>query len=145
MSEQSIDFAAEGLLDGLDGEQRAERAALLETLAQEGVSLEEMRRTTESGTVIFLAAGRAIGGPERYTAEEVAELSGVDLDFLLAARRAMGLPTPEPDEIAFSDSDLDAARRTSVARAIGLDDEDLLHLLRVLGRGLEQALSLIHI
>ncbi len=44
---------------------------------------------------MFLPADRVIGGGERYTAAEVAELSGVDLEFLVAARRAMGLPIPE--------------------------------------------------
>ena len=63
-----IDFAAEGLLDGLEGEQRAERLALLEQLAAEGVPLTELRRTTASGTIMFLPAERVIGGRERYTA-----------------------------------------------------------------------------
>src|SRR5207244_2192820 len=74
MEAQQIDFDAEGLLDGLEGEQRRERLALLEQLAAEGVPLAELRRTTASGTVIFLPADRVIVGPERYTAAEVAEL-----------------------------------------------------------------------
>ena len=49
-----IDFAAEGLLDGLEGEQRAERIALLAQLRGEGVPLAELRRTTATGTVVFL-------------------------------------------------------------------------------------------
>ena len=47
----SIDFEAEGLLDGLEGEQRAERLALLEQLAAEGVPLTELRRATGDGTL----------------------------------------------------------------------------------------------
>ncbi len=139
MTEQQIDFAAEGLLDGLEGEDRRERQELLERLAGEGVSLEQLRRAVEMGNLVFVPADRVIGGVERYTAAEVAELSGVELDFLLASHRAMGLPTPEPEERAFTDSDLDAARRSLVARAAGLSDEDQLELLRVLGRGLAQA------
>src|ERR1700677_3741519 len=50
MAAPRIDFAAEGLLDGLEGEARAERLALLEQLAGEGVALSELRRTTASGT-----------------------------------------------------------------------------------------------
>ena len=139
MDEPDIDFAAEGLLDGLDGLARAERLALLEQLAGEGLPLSELRRTTASGTIVYLGADRVIAGPERYTAAEVAERSGVDERFLLEGRRAMGLPIPEPDERVYTDGELETARMTNIARAAGISDEDLLDLLRVLSRGLSQA------
>jgi hypothetical protein len=44
--EPQIDFAAEGLLDGLEGEERAERLALLEQLAAKACRSSELRRTT---------------------------------------------------------------------------------------------------
>jgi adenylate cyclase len=134
-----LDFAAEGLLDGLEGPARAEREALLAQLAGEGVSLSELRRSTASGTILYLAADRVIGGPERYTAAEVAERSGISEEFLLAARRAMGLPIPEPGEAVYTDAEIETARMTLVARNAGISDEDMLDLLRVLGRGLGQA------
>jgi adenylate cyclase len=139
MSTEPPDFAAEGLLDGLEGGARAERLALLEQLTAEGVPMSELRRTTASGTMIFLPADRVIVGPERYTAAEVAELSGVEMEFLTAARRAMGLPIPDPDEPVYTEGELDSARRTLVARQAGIPDDDILELLRVLGRGLAQA------
>jgi adenylate cyclase len=134
-----VDFAAEGLLDGLLGAARSERLALLEQLAGEGVSMSELRSRTASGTIMYLPADRVIVGSDRYTSREVAELSGVDEDFLVACRRAMGLPIPEPDEAVYSEAELESARMTHVARAAGISDEDLLELLRVLGRGLSQA------
>ncbi len=139
MAERAIDFEAEGLLDGLAGAQRADRLALLEQLAADGVPLSELRRTTASGTVMFLPADRVILGGERYTAAEVAELAGVELDFLLAAQRAMGLPIPEPDEDVYTDADLELARMSRASQAAGIPDEDRLELLRILGRGLSQA------
>ena len=139
MSPELPDFAAEGLLDGLEGEARSERLALLEQLAGEGVPMSELRRTTATGTVIFLPADRVIVGPERYTVAEVAERSGVEVEFLIAARRAMGLPVPEPDEALFTEAELESAARTLVARQAGISDEEILELLRVLGRGLSQA------
>ncbi|HEY4812857.1 MAG TPA: adenylate cyclase regulatory domain-containing protein [Solirubrobacteraceae bacterium] len=139
MSAELPDFAAEGLLDGLEGIVRAERLALLEQLAADGVPMSELRRSTASGAVILLPADRVIVGPERYTAAEVAELSGVDIDFLTAARRAMGLPIPDPEEPVYTEGELDSARRTLAAREAGISDEDILELLRVLGRGLSQA------
>jgi adenylate cyclase len=139
MTAEHIDFAAEGLLDGLEGEACADRLALLEQLAGEGVPLSELRRTTASGTIVFLPADRVIAGGRRYTAVEVAELSGIELNFLVAARRAMGLPIPEPDEPVYTEADVESASRTLLARQAGIADEDILDLLRVLGRGLSQA------
>jgi adenylate cyclase len=139
MAAEQIDFAAEGLLDGLDGEQRAERIALLEQLAADGVPLAELRRASANGTLMFLPADRVIVGSERYTAAEWAELSGVDLEFLLAARRAMGLPIPEPEEAVYTEADLESARLLHITRDAGIPDVENLELLRVLGRGLSQA------
>jgi adenylate cyclase len=139
MAAEHIDFEAEGLLDGLHGQQRDERLALLSQLHAEGVPLSELRRTSASGAVIFLPADRVIVGPERYTAAEVSALSGVEPEFLDAARRAVGLPVPEADEALYTDAEVESARRMVIAREAGIPDADILELLRVLGRGLSQA------
>ncbi len=139
MADEDIDYAAEGLLDGLEGADREERLGLLRELAAQGATLEDLRRNVESGRLVFQLADRVIGGPVRFTAEEVSERTGISLDFLLASRRAMGVPIPEPGEAAFTEDDLEAARRSLVATAAGIPDEDMLDLLRVLGRGLAQA------
>jgi adenylate cyclase len=136
---EQIDFAAEGLLDGLTGEQRADRLALLERLTADGVPMGELHRGTANGTIMFLPADRVIVGNERHTAAQVAELTGVDLDFLVAVRRAMGLPIAEPEEAVYSDAELESVRMIHVARAAGISDEEILELHRVLGRGLAQA------
>jgi adenylate cyclase len=138
MSAEPIDFAAEGLLDGLEGQQREERLALLRQLAESGVSLAELRRSTAAGSIIYLPADRVIVGSERHTSAEVAELSGVEERFLIAARRAMGLPIPEHDEAVYTEAELESARMIHVARDAGISDEEVLDLLRVLGRGLSQ-------
>jgi adenylate cyclase len=135
----AIDFEAEGLLDGLEGEQRTERLALLSHLSSEGVPLAELRRHTADGTIMFLPAERVIGGRERYTATEVVQRSGADLGFLLAARRAMGLPIPEEDEAAYIQADIDALQMAHVAHAAGISEEEILGLMRTLGRGLSFA------
>jgi adenylate cyclase len=134
-----IDFEAEGLLDGLEGEQRSERLALLRELADSGVPLSELRRSTAVGGIVLLPADRVIAGTQRYTATEVAELAGVELEFLLEVRRAMGLPVADPDEPAYTEMELESSRMIHIAREAGISDEDVLDLLRVLGRGLAQA------
>ena len=138
MSAVEIDFEAEGLLDGLQGRQRAERLALLERLAADGVPLADLRRSSAAGTIIYLLADRVVAGTERYTAAEIAQMSGVEEAFLVGLRRAMGLPIPEPDEAVYSDGDLEAARIVHVARQAGMSDAEQLDLMRVLGRSLAQ-------
>jgi adenylate cyclase len=139
MSSGEIDFAAEGLLDGLEGEQRAERLALLQYLAADGVPLTELQRATASGTIMFLPAERVIGGRARYTAAEIAQQGEVPEDFLIAVRRAMGLPIAAPEEAVYTEADLEAVRMRHVAHAAGISDEEILDLMRTLGRGLSQA------
>ena len=138
MGAEPIDFATEGLLDGLDGQAREERVTLLRQLAGEGVPLSELRRTTAAGSIVYLPAERVIVDSERYTAAEIATMSDVAEDFLIAARRAMGLPIPEQDEAVYTGAELESARMIHVARDAGITDEDVLDLLRVLGRGLSQ-------
>jgi adenylate cyclase len=134
-----IDFAAAGLLDGLEEGARDERVALLEHLAATGSSLADLRRHSLEGTLMFVPAERVIGGPARYTADEVAERSEVDMEFLLALRQAMGLPMTTGDERAYAEADIDASRIAGEARAAGISEEEILDLTRILGRGLAQA------
>jgi adenylate cyclase len=134
-----IDFEAEGLLEGLEGEQRTERLALLRELAADGVPLAELRRTSAAGTVMFLPADRMIVNDARYTAAEIAELTGTEPDMLNAMSRAMGLPIADPDDPVYTDLELQAAQRLKLGRALGIPDEETLSLLRVLGRSLSQA------
>jgi adenylate cyclase len=136
MAQRGIDFQTEGLLDGLREDQRAERLALLRHLESEGVPLREIRRRSQAGTLIFGTADRVLGADARLSAQEVSRLSGVNVEMLNAAHRAMGLPVPDSQEAEYTDADVESARMINVARAAGLSDEDLLELLRVLGRGL---------
>ncbi len=138
MAEQRIDFEAEGLLDGLEGQQRSERLALLQQLHSDGVPLAELRRTTEAGTVMFLPADRVIVSDERYTAQQISEATGVDVEFLNAVRRATGLPLPDTDEAVYTEIELESARRVALGRQLGISDDDVLELSRVLGRSLSQ-------
>jgi len=143
MGDAQIDFAAEGLLDGLEGKQRAERIVLLQELVAEGVPLSELRRSTASGTILYLPADRVIVNARRYTSAEVSEMTGIDEEFLVRMRRAMGLPIPDSDEAVYSEAEVETTRNLHVARAAGISDEELLDLMRVLGRGLSQVAELL--
>jgi adenylate cyclase len=134
-----VDFAAEGLLDGLEGPQRDARLRLLEELHRDGAELEELRTAVEEDTLFLLPAERLIGGETRYTVDEIAERTGLDAGFLVELRRAQGLPLAEDDARVFADSDLQAAHTVRQLEAAGLRREDILEVTRILGRGLSQA------
>lgn len=137
------DFEREGLLDGLEGPQRVERLALLRRLAGEGVSPQELRRRSAEGTIVFLPADRVIGGTSRYTAAQVAQLAGESVEFLVAARHAMGLSVPPPEESDYIEADLEAVRTAAIFRAAGISEREIFEFLRILGRGLSQSAEAI--
>jgi adenylate cyclase len=129
-----IDFEAEGLLDGLEGEAREARRELLGRLAGEGVPLEELREAVEGGRLTLLPVERALAGDgPRYTPREVAEVSGVDLDLLQRATAALGIPYPDPDERSLGAAELDEARRVKAFRDAGLPEEGILQVARTIG------------
>jgi adenylate cyclase len=134
-----VDFAGEGLLDGLDGDARAARLELLERLEAEGATLDELRDAVRDGLLVFLLAERLVDGPPRHCLRDVADAAGVPLDLLVALRRANGLPVPDPDAVALTDLDVEAMRTVAAFRAAGVSDEQMLGVVRVLGRGMAQA------
>src|SRR3954449_8236694 len=103
-----MDFEAEGLLDGLDGEDREARKKLLEQLSDDGVSDEQLRKAVEEQRLALLPVERALGADRTPTAEEAAEKAGVSGDFVRRHRRALGLPLNEDDGTAFSEEDVEA-------------------------------------
>lgn len=137
MEEHSqIDFDAEGLLDGLEGEAREARRELLMRLAGEGVPLEELREAVEGGRLTLLPVERALAGDgPRYTPREIAASAGVDLDLLQRATAALGIPYPDPDDRSLTEADLDQARRVKAFRGAGLPEEGIVQVARTIGMG----------
>ncbi len=133
---ENIDFAAEGFLDGLEGEERAERARLLERLSGDGAALEDLRVATENGTLIFLGADRLVGGGSDHTLREIAAQSGVEVPFARELMHAYGLAVPGDDERVLGPGDLSLMKLIARYRGLGLADEDLFDVARVLARGL---------
>ena len=109
MCRVAIDFEAEGLLEGLaDEEARQARLDLLCTLEQDGFTLEELRQATEEGRLALLPLERVLAAEQpRYTQRELAEQTGLDIDFLAEARRAVGAPAVDPDERVLTEDDLE--------------------------------------
>jgi adenylate cyclase len=134
-----VDFAAAGLLDGLEGDARAARERLLTALAEDGVPLEELRAAVADHTLILLPAERRVGAQPRWTFAEIAQEAGVDPGFLADLRRTAGLPGEDPDARVLTDADLDSARLARTYLDAGVAPADMFDVVRILGRALAQA------
>jgi adenylate cyclase len=134
----TVDFGAEGLLDGLDdAREREDRRGLLQDLLDGGVALDELRSAVAEDRLVLLGVERALGQqPARYSREEVAERAGLELDFLRRLWRAMGMPEAAPDQRVLSEGDLEAARLVRQALAAGMPETGLLELSRVMGQSM---------
>lgn len=130
-----IDFAAEGLLDDLEGAAREARLGLLERLSAEGVSLEELREAVATGHLTVLPVERLIAGDgPRYSAREIAERSGLGLELALAFRAALGIPYGDDlDDPVGTSADLDTAVRAKAILDAGFPVDEMLRNARVVG------------
>ena len=132
-----MDWEAEGLLEDLpDDRARKARRALLDELHEDGVSLGELKRAVADQRLALVPVERQLGGEAIYSAREVAEKTGVDLETLTSTRRALGLAVPGPDEKAYGEEDVEAIGIQSKVFDAGFERDHLLETNRVLGRGI---------
>jgi adenylate cyclase len=129
-----MDFAAEGLLDGLEGEHRVARERLLDHLAQDGFDLEQLRSAVAENRLALLPVDRILGGS--YSAREIEERTGLPAALMIRIRRLLGLPEAEPHERVFSDEDIEAARSTKLFLDAGFHEDAIVEITRVLGEGM---------
>ncbi len=131
-----MDFEAEGLLDGLDGDEREARKRLLEELAQDGFSAEELRGAVAQNRLALLPLDRVLGGA--HTAQEIEQRTAVPASLMIRIRRLMGLPEAGPTDRVFADEDVEAARATRLFLDAGFDEETIVEITRVLGEGMSR-------
>jgi adenylate cyclase len=127
------DFEAEGLLEGLDGEEREARLHLLEQLYADGVSLDELRAAVKESRLALLPVERVLQGEPRYSALDLAKETGLDVEVLDRERQAMGLPLADREAKVYGEADLAAARRGAAFIQAGFPEESALEVLRVVG------------
>src|SRR5438046_3196291 len=107
-----VDFAAAGLLEGLDGEERTAREDLLRRLCDAGVPVEELRQAVAEERLALLPVERVMEGSGLLTAREIEGRTGMPAEVLVEIRRAAGLPPAEVDEPVFGEHDVRAAEAT---------------------------------
>jgi adenylate cyclase len=131
-----IDFEAEGLLEGVEGEARQARLDLLGQLYGDGCTLEELKEAVAAHRLTLLPVERALAGKgPRYTAREIAEQAGIELESLQRFSSALGVPYGDPDERRGTEADLEAARRIKAFLDAGLPEDGMLQVARTIGMG----------
>jgi adenylate cyclase len=135
----SINWETEGLLEGLEGKAREGRGKLLDELHEQGVDMDELREAVSEGRLVLLPLEKALEGDGPHLAQgEVAEQSGVPLDFLRKNWRALGMTEPGEDEKIFTERDVESAKRVKNLRDLGIPDDEMLQVSRVIGMTMSQ-------
>ena len=130
-----IDFQAEGLLDGADD--RDARLELLRVLENEGFTLDELREAAANDRLALLPVERILAGDgPRYTQEELAEKTGLPIEFLNEAARALGVPVREPGERTITEEELELSHSAKLLLDAGLPEEAFLELTTVMSRSM---------
>lgn len=134
------DYAAEGLLDDVVGEEaRAARVRLIDYLIEEeGVGLEEIKTAHAEKRLFLLPVERALGGDPIYNAQEIADLANFDLDLFRELRRSLGLADPGPDVKYYSELDVRTMQAVRWNMEMGITLESIREINRVLGASLSQ-------
>lgn len=135
---EAVDPEATGLLDGLTGDARAQRAELIPWLLEQGITVEEIRGSFAP----MLLPGRRIFGDDgtRLSARQISEQTGLDLDQLRRFQRASGLATvDDPDAAVFLRPDAESAVHIKRFLDLGFDPDRLLTVVRILAEGLSHA------
>ncbi|HEX8121628.1 MAG TPA: adenylate cyclase regulatory domain-containing protein [Solirubrobacteraceae bacterium] len=110
---------------------------LIDDLLAAGFSRQEVDEAAAAGRLGLLLVERALAQDDaRWTALQIAEQSGLELEFLRRLWRALGFADAGDDEVVYSDGDLEAARLTAQFRAGGLDEHALVLISQVLGHGM---------
>lgn len=128
---------AAGLLDGLEGVARAERAELIEWLLAQGFTIDHIR---SEFAPMLMPAGLVVGDDGVYvSSRQICDDTGIDMELLEAMQRALGLPrVDDPDAPVHLRADIETAARAQLFVDVGFSREQLIAVARVLGQGMAQ-------
>ena len=135
---KGIDFEAEGLLDGVEGQERESRVALLEWLVADGVELEELKVAVAEERLGVLPIERLLAGEARYSPRDLSERSGVPLEVLEHQWRSIGVAVGDPDACSMTTEDLEGAHRQRALLDAGLDADSIAEMGRTIAVAMSQ-------
>lgn len=138
-----LDLAASGLLDGLEGQARRDRAELIAWLLERGFDLEHVRASVAAP--IVLPANRVLGDSGEYvSAAQLCESTGMEFQLLQRLQGALGLPRiDDADAPMLPRADAGAVARAKDFIDMGLEPDETVALMRVLMAGLGQAAAML--
>ncbi|RZL83245.1 MAG: adenylate/guanylate cyclase domain-containing protein [Rhodococcus sp. (in: high G+C Gram-positive bacteria)] len=132
---QLHDFERAGFLDGLSGSDRSARMGVLNTLVEEGVSIDDLRAASQDNRLAHLLLEHALSPKGSYSIHEISQMTGVSVDDARRWFRAIGRGASE-DGTYYNDGDLSLVRGLEQYRKLGLDESGVFAAARVLGRNL---------
>jgi adenylate cyclase len=132
------DVEALGLLDGLQGQARQERAELIEWLLARGFDVEQIRGESSP---MLLPAIRITGDDGKVvSSREVSQSNGVSLELLQRLHRAVGLVrADDPDARLLSRADAESVLEAARLVDLGFDADEVVLIMRLLMDGLTGA------
>jgi adenylate cyclase len=133
-----MDFEAEGLLEGLEGEERKARLRLLEKLSEADVPDDELKRAVEEQRLALLPVERELGSERTLSAKEAAERADVPIEFVKRFRRSLGLPITDDDGGGFSEDDVRMLEDLKKFLDAGLEEEGIEDATRVVGESMSR-------
>ncbi|WP_445166484.1 adenylate cyclase regulatory domain-containing protein [Mycolicibacterium sp. Dal123E01] len=134
----TVDPESAGLLDGLTGDARAQRAELIPWLLEQGISVEEIHGSFAP----MLLPGRHVLGDDgtRLSVRQISDRTGLGIDQVTRFLRASGLPSVEdPDAQVYLRPDAEIVDHINQFVDLGLDPDQMLTVVRVLAEGLSHA------
>jgi len=104
-------------------------------LLRAGATEEEIGQAVAQGVVDLLVVDRLLVPSTRYyTAGEVTEMTGMDLELMKRLWRALGFHEFADDDAVFTDLDISAVRSLQAMLSLGATDMDIaIQLARVIG------------
>jgi adenylate cyclase len=139
--DETVHFDDEQWLDGLEGSEREQRRKLLQLLADDGFSEQDLQVAVAENRLALLPVDRMLGGT--YTAREIEQRSGLPATVLVRMRRRIGLAEPGVDERVFSEADVEAARSTKLFLEAGFSEDAITEITSVLGEGMSRLAATI--
>jgi adenylate cyclase len=138
-----VDIEALGLLHGLEGDARRERADLIAWLLDRGFTIEQI--SGSPAAPLLLPAHRVFGDDGTYvSARDLCESTGIELELLERIQHARGLPrVDDPDAAVLLRADAQAAARAKFFLDLGIDPDDAVAVMRVVVEGLSHAAAIM--
>ena len=122
----------------MDGDAREARLDLLEQLHEAGVPLDELRRAIDEERLALLPVEQVLGGAGKYSANDIAADTGLDVSVLERQWAALGLPVADDDAKVYGDDDLEGARQLKQFIDAGLPEDGITQVARIMGEGMRR-------